>query len=86
MEDKVYVESVDLFSVPKSKKEINYLIAFCGVKCSPKVSPMGQAYSEVSGDYSQVVCFLSEVLDMDIVEVMCSIGNERFWSYDKRGC
>ena len=74
-------ESIDLFSVPKSKEEINENIKKYGIKCVPKVSPEGQAYSEISGTYAGMVCFLSEILDKRVVEVMISIGSERFWYY-----
>lgn len=75
----IITEMCDLFSVSKSKDEINQLISKYNVKCTPKVSPMGQAYSDVSGEYANVVCFLSSLLDMSVVDIMCSIGNERFW-------
>lgn len=73
-------EDVDLFSVCKTKEEINKLISNYGVKVLPKVSNEGQAYQSVEGEYSQVVGFLSDVFDMHVCEVMSNIGNEVWWS------
>lgn len=73
-------ESIDLFSICKTKEEINKWIAFYGVKVRPMVSPEGQAYQIVEGEYSKVVGFLGEVFDMHVCEVMSNIGNDVWWS------
>lgn len=63
-------ESVDLFQSDKSKSEINALLERYNVKASPKVSPDGHCYQEICGEYSNMLCFLTEVYDMQVCEVM----------------
>lgn len=43
------------------------------IKIENKVSPMGQQYQEICGEYDQVVGFLSEVYDMNVVDVMVNV-------------
>ncbi len=78
-------ESVDLFSVSKSKEEINKWIEFYGVKAIPKVSPEGQPYQVIEGEYHQVVGFLGEIFDMSVVEVMSNICDDKWWAKPGRG-
>lgn len=78
-------ESVDLFSVNKSKDEINKWIEFYGVKVIPKASDMGQPYQFIEGEYHQVVGFLGEIFDMSVVEVMSNIGNDKWWAKPGKG-
>lgn len=72
-------EKCDLFSVSKTKEEINKWVRRYNVKCEPKVSPMGQVYTEVSGTFPSVVCFLGEVFDMNVCAVILLMGEEHFW-------
>lgn len=72
-------EYVDFKCINKSQEEIDRWLRRYGVEVKNCVSPMGQEYQVVEGDYADVVSFLSAITDMGIVEVMCSVGNDRWW-------
>ena len=72
-------ESMDLSSSGKSKEEISKWIAFYGVTIVDKLSPEGQIYQVVEGEYSKVIGFLGEVFDMDVMEVICNVGDDVWW-------
>ena len=78
-------EDIDLASSGKSGTEIKKWIEFYGVKLIGKVSPEGQVYEQVSGEYHQVVGFLGEIFDMSVVEVMCNICDNYWWAKPGRG-
>lgn len=73
-------ENLDLDSCGKSKEEIVKWVDRYKVKISNKLSPMGQEYQVVEGEYANVVSFLSAITDMGIVEVMCNVGNDMWWA------
>lgn len=72
-------ESMDLSSSGKSKEDISKWIAFYGVTIIDKLSPEGQTYQVVEGEYSKVIGFLSEVFDMSVMEVICNVGDDVWW-------
>lgn len=78
-------EMCDLDSSCKSKEEIQKWVDFYKVKVNHKVSPEGQSYEEIEGEYHQVVGFLGEVFDIHVVEVMSNIGDDKWWAKPGRG-
>lgn len=78
-------EDVDFSSINKSMEEINKFVKYYDIKVDEKVSPEGQTYQQISGEYQNVVCFLGEIFDMSIVEVMSNICDKCWWDKPGRG-
>lgn len=78
-------EDIDLSSSGKSGTEIKKWIEFYGVTIVHKISPEGQNYEEVIGEYHQVVGFIGEIFDLSIVEVMSNVCDNYWWAKPGRG-